>query len=307
MTKTDDRRFEFGKNWTSFLATVDEPAIAESVRSMKRMLGVDGLRSVRFLDVGCGSGLSSLAARRLGARVHSFDYDSYCVSCTQELRRRFDADGPDWTVEQGSALDREYLEQLGTFDVVYSWGVLHHTGQMWDALANMVPLVKDGGTLFISIYNDQGWRSRGWHRIKRWYVSLPSPLRFLVLIPAMVRLWGPAAVRDLARGRPGRTFREHTGRGMSPYHDLVDWVGGYPFEVAKPEEIFRLFRSHGFQLLEMTTVGGSSGCNQFVFRKAGFGAERKAEDAATESAISDRRLVGGHSSVAGMSSERPES
>src|SRR5690349_14790038 len=157
-TATDDiaqgKRFEFGKNWSRFLAVLDEERIAEAQRSLAQMLEVTNLEGKSFLDVGSGSGLFSLAARRLGARVHSFDYDPQSVACGQELKRRYFADDPLWRVEQGSVLDRDYLNPLGSFDVVYSWGVLHHTGAMWEALGNVAPLVAEGGRLFIAIYND---------------------------------------------------------------------------------------------------------------------------------------------------------
>src|SRR5690606_102989 len=132
---------------------------------------------LRFLDIGSGSGLSSLAARRLGARVHSFDYDPESVACTAELRRRFFPGSPDWTVERGSALDAGYLRGLGSFDIVYSWGVLHHTGRMWEGLANAALPVAEGGRLFVAIYNDTGTQSRRWRWIKRTYNQLPRVTR----------------------------------------------------------------------------------------------------------------------------------
>src|SRR5205807_740046 len=133
--------------------------IAEAESSLKRMLEVESLAGRSFLDIGSGSGLFSLAARRLGARVRSFDYDPQSVACTRELRRRFYPDDADWQIEEGSVLDEGYVRALGTFDVVYSWGVLHHTGAMWRALAHAALPVAVGGKLFIAIYNDTGTQS----------------------------------------------------------------------------------------------------------------------------------------------------
>ncbi|RMH79171.1 MAG: class I SAM-dependent methyltransferase [Calditrichaeota bacterium] len=162
-------RFSFGKNWSRFLATLDNERIEKAEESLREMLGVEDLAGRTFIDVGSGSGLFSLAARRLGAQVHSFDYDPDSVGCTAELKRRYFPDDDAWTVEQGSVLDREYLQGLGQFDVVYSWGVLHHTGDMWSALENVKGLVKPGGELFIAIYNDQGYKSMRWTWIKKNY------------------------------------------------------------------------------------------------------------------------------------------
>lgn len=262
-------RFEFGRNWRAFLRTVGEPQIAEAEASLRDMLGVDTLDGKRFLDAGSGSGLFSLAARRLGARVHSFDYDAQSVACTATLRERYVPGDPGWTVEQGSVLDPAYLERLGTFDVVYSWGVLHHTGDMWTAMELVARRVAPGGTLFIALYNDQGGYSRRWLKVKKLYNRLPGPLRPLVVGPVLVKQWGLRSVRDLVYLRPFETWRNYKqNRGMSPWWDLVDWVGGYPFEVARPDAVFDFYRDRGFQMQRLCTTGGGLGCNQFVFRRA---------------------------------------
>lgn len=104
---------------------------------------------------------------------------------------------------------------------------------------------------------------------KKAYNALPRRFRWLVLVPSLVRLWGPTTVRDIVRGRPFKTWKEQkAGRGMSPWIDVVDWVGGWPFEVAKPEEILRFFRGYGFELIDMKTCTGGHGCNEFVFQRS---------------------------------------
>lgn len=264
-------RFEFGKNWLRFLTSVDGERIARAEDSLKEMLEVEDLRGKSFLDIGSGSGLYSLAARRLGARVHSFDYDPQSVACTAELRRRYFSGDLDWTVEEGSALDVDYLKSLGHFDIVYSWGVLHHTGQMWRALDNAWLPVAAGGKLFIAIYNDMGSQSTRWKWIKRTYNLLPRVLR----LPFTLAVIAPSEIKSAIRAAATLEIREYINswtqprpeRGMSRWRDIVDWVGGYPYEVAKPEEIFDFYRARGFTLARMGCGGVGLGCNQFVFLK----------------------------------------
>ena len=180
-------RFEFGKNWHRFLATIDDERIATAEKSLCDMLGVTSLDGAALLDIGSGSGLFSLAARRLGARVHSFDFDPQCVACTHELRLRYSPDDHQWHVAEASVLDEQYITSLGPFDVVYAWGMLHQTGDMWQAIDNASSAVADDGQLFISIYNDQGGKSNRWRTIKRVYNRVPRPIQWLMV--ATVGAW----------------------------------------------------------------------------------------------------------------------
>ena len=262
-------RFAFGRNWARFLSVVNDERILEAEKSLCAMLEQPSLSGLRFLDMGSGSGLFSLAARRLGAKVWSFDYDPESVACTADLKRRYFPDDHDWTAERGSALDQAYVTSLGTFDVVYSWGVLHHTGRMWDALANAALAVAPGGRLFISIYNDQGIPSDFWKWVKRTYNRLPGVLRLPFATGILAPREAARFAYRLSRFQLGGYVRSwtqyHRSRGMSRWHDYVDWIGGYPFEVAKPEEIFDFFLARGFRLAKLKTCGGLHGCNEFVF------------------------------------------
>jgi len=264
-------RFEFGKNWTAFLETLDEGRILKAEESLRSMLEVRTLEGKTFLDIGSGSGLFSLAARRLGARVHSFDFDSNSFACTQTLRNRYFPNDLLWRVEQGSALDASYLESLGQFDVVYSWGVLHHTGEMWRALENAVIPTKPGGKLFVAIYNDTGSQATRWRWIKKTYCRLPQPLKtpFAVLVSLPDEL--KALARSLISLRPQQYIHSWTryknARGMNRWHDIVDWVGGFPYEVATVDEVFDFCKARGFTLSRLKNGGVGLGCNEFVFQR----------------------------------------
>jgi 2-polyprenyl-3-methyl-5-hydroxy-6-metoxy-1,4-benzoquinol methylase len=267
-------RFEFGANWSRFAERLEPERIDEARASLDAMLGSASLLGASFLDIGSGSGLFSLAATQLGAaRVHSFDFDPESVATTEQIRARYAPDS-DWIVESGDVLARDYLESLGLWDVVYSWGVLHHTGDMWKALDNACSRVRPGGRLFVALYNDQGAKSRVWRAVKRLYQALPAQLR----TPYVLVAGGPLELRSLLgharRGELGRYLASwkpdapYSARGMNRWHDLVDWIGGYPFEWAAPDAVFAYCRERGFELERLVTVGGSHGCNEFVFRRA---------------------------------------
>lgn len=263
-------RFSFGENWRRFLDHLTEERVATAAASLRSDLGVATLEGKSFLDIGCGSGLFSLAARRLGARVHSFDYDPASVGCALELRRRYYPEDPTWTVEQGSALDRHYLEGLGPHDIVYSWGVLHHTGDMWTALENAIIPVAPEGLLFIAIYNDCGAESLKWHGLKKRYNSLPAFLRPAFAAAAIFPYEAKDAIKAALEFRPGDYVRSwtryDTRRGMSRWHDIVDWVGGFPYEYASSSDLLEFFAARGFEPRVVKEAGGL-GCHELVLRR----------------------------------------
>lgn len=261
-------RFKFGKNWQKFLTYLTDERIDEAEKSLRSMLGRDNLAGLTFLDIGSGSGLFSLAARRLGAKVRSFDYDRDSVACAEDLKQRFEKDPDSWTISWGDVLDPSFIDSLGQYDVVYAWGVLHHTGEMYKALDHAGRCVKPGGQLFIAIYNDQGGYSRRWLKVKKMYCSGLAG-RWLVTFFGSAYFALVLLKEDLVRLRnPVTRYREYKkNRGMSMFTDWIDWFGGYPFEVAKPEVLFEFYKSRGFALDKMVTVGGSLACIEMVFRK----------------------------------------
>jgi SAM-dependent methyltransferase len=263
MTTSDavDTRFPFGENWKNFLSVVNEERVLEATARLSEALG--DLRGRSFLDVGSGSGIHSLAAVRLGAsHVYSFDYDRQSVACTQEIKKRF-APGANWHIEQGSVLDENYIRSLGKFDIVYSWGVLHHTGDMWKALDLVTVPVAE--ILMVAIYHDQGWKSRFWQSYKRAYNRHNRAVQKLMELAVLGWAWGKPFVRHPKRTR-ARWKNYVRDRGMSPWYDVVDWAGGYPFEVAAPKQLVSFYEQRGFLLLHNEIRGGGN-CNDFVFNR----------------------------------------
>lgn len=260
-------RFTFGENWNAFLKTLDDEKINVAENSLKEMLEIENLQDKTFLDIGCGSGIFSLSAKNLGADVYSLDFDPSSVGCVQFLKEKYYTNTTDWTIEEGSALDTDYIRSLGKFDIVYSWGVLHHTGNMMLALQNAILPVKEGGTLFISIYNEQGWKSRFWLRVKKIYnKNVFGKALIVTIFFTIYTLFG--LVFDLLRLKnPFKRYSEYKkNRGMSKMHDRHDWLGGLPYEVATPEFIVDFYKKEGFYIEKIRTTN-SLGTNQFVFSK----------------------------------------
>lgn len=264
------QRFAFGRNWKNFSSSINESQISEAQKAIQSMLGMDDLKGKTFLDVGCGSGLMSLAALRLGATVHSFDFDQHSVESTRYMKKRFAPDDDLWVIEQGSVLDAAYMASLGGFDIVYSWGVLHHTGEMYAALDKAIQAVKEDGLLYISIYNDQGGASNRWRLFKKFFNICPGALQTCFCVAFLLYWELRLFVARILNGKnplPWKYWNASQGRGMSLWYDALDWLGGYPFEVAKPEEIFDYGKKHELSLLRMATCGGGKGCNEYVFHR----------------------------------------
>ncbi len=254
-----EARFAFGANWRDF---ADKALDAEGYRAawehLATLLPLAGSKA-SFLDVGCGSGLFMLAAIEAGfERAVGFDYDPDSVATTRAMIERAGIAAVA-TVERGDVLDRAYLATVGKHPFVYAWGSLHHTGDMWQAIGNAADLVDDGGVLVIAIYN-RTWSSKAWWHVKRFYVH-SSPTVRKGLVGAV------SVVGGVARALYTRTNPFKQRRGMSFHHNIVDWVGGYPYEYASPEELRAFVEPRGFELLEVRRGPTPIACNELVFRR----------------------------------------
>jgi SAM-dependent methyltransferase len=271
MTTTTDvaaGRFSFGANWSDYADRITDARIAEAEQSLVQLLGRARLDGLRFLDIGCGSGLFSLAARRLGARVHSFDFDPDSVACSRHVRDKFWPSDSGWTIEPGSVLDRPYLEGLGQFDVVYAWGVLHHTGDMWTAIDNACARVAPGGAFVVALYR-RTRTCRFWTAEKRFYASASPITQAAIRIPYQ----GAYLLRIAMSGKnPSSFVRNYScNRGMTFRNDTHDWLGGYPYESTTPDEVVPFLTGRGFKIERLPMLDAGWGffgthCDEYVFR-----------------------------------------
>jgi 2-polyprenyl-6-hydroxyphenyl methylase/3-demethylubiquinone-9 3-methyltransferase len=266
-------RYGFGKNWLRFLELIDESRVERATVALREALRTESLAGKTFLDIGSGSGLSSLAALRSGAAVTSFDYDTNSVNCTRELRARFAPPGASWDVRQGSVLDPAFMRELPQADVVYSWGVLHHTGDMYEAIRAAAQKVSPGGRFCLALYR-QTVLCELWKVEKRLYSRAPDSVR-QILRAAWI---GKTRLAFAAKGRSFSEMVESYGkrtnsRGMDYYRDVDDWLGGYPYESITPAKCREFLTSLGFELVNEKAVGEgvswalSSGCDEWLFAR----------------------------------------
>lgn len=247
---TDNVSFSFGENWQSFLKSMSREAIESARADLEDWFSRDGITGKRVLDIGCGSGIHSLGLLTLGAaELVSFDLDSRSVAATQTLWE--DAGKPEnWRVVQGSVLDDAFLDSLGrqSFDVVYSWGVLHHTGAMWQAVEQASRMVRPGGRFLLALYAGKRTYQRDLALKQRYNAAGAWGKRWLIgRRIAMIMLL------RLRHGRNPLAWNQRKERGMDTYHDVVDWLGGLPYEVASEEEVVAFFGKRRFTLEKIRT------------------------------------------------------
>jgi len=260
-----EEHFGFGENWLSFLSTVNEQSIASAIENLARLLPPEHIAGRTFLDIGCGSGLSLLAAERMGARgTLGVDIDPQCVAASRQLLQAWKGVG---RIEMRSVFDLD-AKHDGLFDIVYSWGVLHHTGDLWRAIKCAAQLVRPKGYLLLAIYRRTPLCGF-WSIEKRLYVHGPGWFRSV----AQTAFKALFKVGLLAQGRnPSayiRTYRSK--RGMDWHHDVHDWLGGWPYQSATPDEVIGFVKELGFDPVRTFAHNAKafglfgSHCDEFVF------------------------------------------
>jgi SAM-dependent methyltransferase len=254
--------FSFGKNWQNFLKVVDEEVFTMARADIEKWLnGRFDPAGKDIIDIGSGSGLHSfIFYSKNPAKLHSFDYDPNSVAATKSLHEK--AGSPkNWIAEHGSVLDKNYLEKLGKYDLVYSWGVLHHTGSMWEAIKNAADMVKPGGYFFLAIYQGVDTYEYDLNLKKKYnkagYLG-KKKLEWTEFI------W-PLMKKRLRHNENPFKWNEKRIRGMNFYHDIIDWLGGLPYEVATDKQIDDFLRPLGFTMLEKNM---DDACGTYLLKKA---------------------------------------
>jgi 2-polyprenyl-6-hydroxyphenyl methylase/3-demethylubiquinone-9 3-methyltransferase len=242
--------FSFGENWEAFVRTVSDESIKSARKDIEEWLGPNAILGKSVLDIGCGSGIHSLVFASMGAKeVVSFDVDEHSVAATLTLWEKVETPSQ-WKVKKGSILDKPFLQSLGSerFDIVYAWGVLHHTGAIWEAMENASSMVKKGGLYWLSLYE----KGPNYHRDLKLKESYNAASPFAKKI--MRGRWIAGLMRQRLRwGLNPFRWNEKKERGMDTYHDIVDWLGGLPYEVASVEEVIDFTRRRGFILEKIRT------------------------------------------------------
>jgi predicted RNA methylase len=264
-----ESHFSFGENWAQYAEKIDERRIEEAEKSLIRLVGRESIQGRTFLDIGCGSGLFSLAALRLGCRrLLAVDLDPNSVQTTRKTLERYAPAGANWDCRRISVFDLEPAK-VGTFDIVYSWGVLHHTGAMYKAIEKASAMVQPEGMLTLALYGKTPFCGL-WRIEKRIYSRSPKWVQ-----RAIEKVYSTVVAARLAlKGESLKKRREtyFQQRGMDMYHDTRDWLGGYPYESISPQEAMTFMHKLGFEPIRSfvcPSVGLlGAGCDEYSFTKS---------------------------------------
>lgn len=260
-----ETHFAFGQNWASYVAEVNESQIVQARLGLTRLLG-DDIAGKRFIDIGCGSGVHALAALQLGvSQVVAIDIDPDSVKTTTELLQQH-AGTSKWSAHCNSVFDVN-SGSFGHFDIVYSWGALHHTGDMYRAIRSAAQLVAPGGQFAFALYRRSLFCGL-WKLEKQWYAAADRAAQ-----RTAERLYIQAfrlGLRVTGRSLTDYIAKYKRMRGMDFHHDVRDWLGGWPYESISATAVHHLMTSLGFVQKRFFGKPGLGigllgiGCNEYV-------------------------------------------
>ena len=264
-----ESHFSFGENWAQYAQKIDERRIEEAEKSLIRLLGRESIEGRTFLDIGCGSGLFSLAAVRLGCkRLLAVDLDPNSVETTRKTLERHAPSGANWDCKRISVFDLDPVH-VGTFDIVYSWGVLHHTGAMYKAIEKASTVVAPHGTLALALYGKTPFCGL-WRIEKRIYSRSPKWVQRAIERVYYVAVSARLALKGESLKKRRETYFQQ--RGMDMYIDTRDWLGGYPYESISPNQAMTYMNKLGFEPVRsfVTPCIGllGAGCDEYSFTKS---------------------------------------
>jgi len=262
--------FSFGNNWKDFLKRISPQQIDNSQTSLLELIAPFKIKGKSFIDVGCGSGLFSLAAHNLNAsKVTSLDIDNDSIHCCESLRK-VNYKKREWKIIKGSILNTSLIKKLGKYDIVFSWGVLHHTGDMYKAFGNIKYLCKIDTIFILAIYNKLedlnsllSGSSKNWLKIKSIYSRSNNIIK--KIIEFLYYAWFFIGY-IITNRNPFSYIKEYKQRGMNFVTDIKDWLGGYPYEFATSDELINYFSKQGFCVKKIIS-SNNLGCHQIVFIK----------------------------------------
>jgi 2-polyprenyl-6-hydroxyphenyl methylase/3-demethylubiquinone-9 3-methyltransferase len=238
----DNGIFSFGFNWESYVDMIMNEDIIErhkkDLDSIYKSFNLD-IRGLDVIDIGSGSGLSSVCFERLGAKsITSLDIDKHSYNATLLTKNKFGNGSSKWDVINKSVLDG--IENK--YDLVYSWGVLHHTGNMFQAINIASNAVRDGGYFHVALYID-GPTYLTHLKTKQKFASLDRDEKIDYLLNYL--------------GGSGNDWFIPDNRGMMKFHDALDWLGGLPYEVCNPNDLFNMLNKFEVSYFRNSSEGGN--------------------------------------------------
>jgi len=266
----NETRFKFGENWSNYSSSVNLEKIELAKKDIIRLVGDVSNKSV--IDIGCGSGIHTVAFIQLGVKsIVSFDYDLKSVETTKKLVKKFCYKKSKYKVFQADILNIDSLSGLNKrkFDIVYSWGVLHHTGSMFEAIISTTKFLKDNGILVLGLYvktklcNFWYYEKKIFNKYKFLQPLIKLPFLFFLIIGLSLK----------KRSSPYKIIHDYKKqRGMSIIFDVNDWLGGFPYESIDDNSLLNFLKLKGFKIVRKFNTNSRIGffgaaCGEWVLKK----------------------------------------